>query len=435
MSAATPSPAPSDACAVRLEFDALLSVCARLAEDRPVEEMLGELLLQARWLTGAEAGAVMLVEKGSLRFICAQNAVRPDLSTAAAVADRSGLAKGGLKRRLLPMDDSSIAGWSASHAAALRLDDVHALPPGAPYAFDDTIDRQTGYRCRSMLVAPLVDSHGKVAGVLQLINRRHETGEVGPFTDQDERTAAGLASLAAISVRNTQMREEISRVHLDTILRLATAAEFRDTETSDHIRRVSLYSETISRALGASKEWARMMIFAAPMHDVGKLGVPDAVLLKPGALTPEERAIMQTHTTIGSRILSGSEDALTQMSQRIALTHHEKWDGSGYPNRLAGADIPLEGRIVAVADVFDALSSARVYKKAMPVGAAIAEVARSAGTHFDPEVARAFLGAREEIEGIFDLYRAGLAEAEAESKVLAPALVVNVPASRTKTPA
>lgn len=402
-----------------LEFDALLSVCARLTEARPVEDVLAELLLQARRLTRAEAGTVLINDRGALRFVCAQNDARPDLDMRVRMTDRRGSAPGSgaasLTSKAISIDDASIAGYCAGHTEALRLDDVHELPAGAPYRFDGSFDARTGYRTVSMLAAPLVDGQGRVVGVLQAINKRGEDGRIERFSEQDQRTAAGLASLAAISVRNSQMRDELARVHLDTILRLATAAEFRDSETSEHIRRVSLYCETAARAMGAPADWARMMMFASPMHDVGKLGVPDAVLRKPGKLTPEERTVMETHTTIGGRILSGSDDALIRVAERIARTHHEKWDGTGYPNRIAGEEIPLEGRVTAVADVFDALTSKRVYKPAFDMDWSFKEIEQGAGKHFDPGVVAAFLKARDEVEAVFEAYKGPPPAAAVES--------------------
>ncbi len=391
----------------RFEFDALLSVCARLSEARPVEEVLAELLLQARRLTRAEAGTVLINDRGALRFVCAQNDARPDLDVRVRLNDRRGGGGGqsaGLKGNAIAIDESSIAGYCASRAQPLRLDDVHDLPPDSPFRFDASFDARTGYRTESMLATPLVDGQGRVVGVLQAINKRGEDGLVEPFSERDQQVVAGLGSLAAISARNSQMRDELSRVHLDTILRLATAAEFRDSETSEHIRRVSLYCETIARSLGAPADWSRMMMFASPMHDVGKLGVPDAVLRKPGKLTPEERTVMETHTTIGGRILSGSDDTLIQVAERIAMTHHEKWDGTGYPNRIAGAEIPLEGRVTAVADVFDALTSARPYKAPWRVEKALDLLKEQRDRHFEGRLVDLFLEALDQILKIRDLY-------------------------------
>ena len=389
------------AAEARVDFDILLGVCAQLSEVKPVEEVLGELLLQARRLTRAEAGTVLIATGERLRFVCTQNDARPDLEQTARLNERRSAPN--RVAPTLPIDDGSLAGYAAHHRQPLRIDDVYALPAGSPLRFDATVDARTGYRSGSMLVTPLVDRTGYLAGVLQLINRRGGGG-VEPFTEKDLQISAGLGSLAAVTVRNAQMREELARSHLDTILRLATAAEFRDGETSEHIRRVSLYCETIARTMGMPVEWSQLMLFASPMHDIGKLGVPDAVLQKPGPLNPAERVLMEAHTTIGGRILNGSNNELIQVAEKIAVSHHEKWDGSGYPLRLSGTNIPLEGRMTAVADVFDALSSHRVYKEAYTLDRSFQEIGAKAGTHFDPDVAAAFLQARPDIEAVYEAY-------------------------------
>jgi putative two-component system response regulator len=241
-------------------------------------------------------------------------------------------------------------------------------------------------------------------GVMQVINRRGPEGAT-PFSPADLQVARALASMAAILVRNAQLRSEVQRLHLDTIFRLATAAEFRDGETGAHIQRVSMYSEILARQLGMPAAWCQTVLFAAPMHDVGKLGVPDAILQKPGPLTPEERASMQRHAVIGAQILSGSPSPLLQTAERIALTHHERWDGRGYPNGLSGAAIPIEGRITSVADVFDALTSARPYKKPIPFPRAVEMVREGRGTQFDPAVIDALDACIGQIEEIHLVYR------------------------------
>jgi CHASE2 domain-containing sensor protein len=185
--------------------------------------------------------------------------------------------------------------------------------------------------------------------------------------------------------------EELRETQLEVVLRLGQAAEWRDQETADHISRMSRLSARLGRAAGMSEEEAEMLLHASAMHDVGKIGIPDRVLLKPAPLDPEEWEIMKLHTTIGANILSGSRSPLLRMAERVALTHHEKWDGSGYPNGLAGEAIPLEGRICAICDVFDALTSPRPYKDAWPVDAALEEIRAQSGSHFDPGLTALFL--------------------------------------------
>ncbi len=171
--------------------------------------------------------------------------------------------------------------------------------------------------------------------------------------------------------------------------RLATAAEYRDEETGNHIRRLGHFSRIIAKRWGADEQFLELIFLASPMHDLGKIGIRDSVLLKPGPLTREEFEEIKLHTLIGERILSGSQSPLLRLAEEIAATHHERWDGSGYPRGLAGEAIPLGGRIVAVADVFDALTSNRVYRPAYSVEDALS-IMETDRAGFDPEVFRAF---------------------------------------------
>jgi putative two-component system response regulator len=184
--------------------------------------------------------------------------------------------------------------------------------------------------------------------------------------------------------------EDLERARLELLERLALAAEYRDDDTQEHAQRVGRTVALLARVMGLPDADIEVLRRAAPLHDIGKIGIPDQILLKRAALTPEEFALMQTHTRIGSEILSGSEFAILHSAEKIAGAHHERWDGGGYPNGIAGDEIPLSARMVAVADVFDALAHERPYKHAWPLDQAVAEIAGLAGVHFDPEVVRAF---------------------------------------------
>ncbi|MDH3769526.1 MAG: response regulator [Nitrospirota bacterium] len=184
--------------------------------------------------------------------------------------------------------------------------------------------------------------------------------------------------------------EQLKETQLEIVHRLAQAAEHRDYETGSHIVRMSHYALILGRACGMNEEECDRLFHATPMHDVGKLGIPDRVLLKPGKLDADEWEIMKQHTVIGARLLSKSQSPVLQMGETIALTHHERWDGSGYPNRLAGEDIPLVGRICALADVFDALSSKRCYKEPWPLEKVLQELRSMSGIHFDPRLVEMF---------------------------------------------
>ncbi|MBF0480437.1 MAG: response regulator [Desulfovibrionaceae bacterium] len=187
---------------------------------------------------------------------------------------------------------------------------------------------------------------------------------------------------------------------LDTATRLGIAAEFKDKETSDHIHRMSEYCEMIARLMGLPAGEVEIVLRASPLHDVGKLGTPDAILLKPGPLTPDEWTIMKEHTVTGGRILADAMSDVIQAGEIIALAHHEKWDGSGYPEGLSGRDIPLYGRICAIADVFDALTNKRPYKEAFPNETAVNIMTEGRAKHFDPELLDLFFANFDDVKRI-----------------------------------
>lgn len=205
----------------------------------------------------------------------------------------------------------------------------------------------------------------------------------------EERTAELQSSLKDLE----QAHGDIRASQEETIRRLGIAAEYRDDDTGQHIQRMSHYCELLSRAFGFEEDRSQIIRLASQMHDVGKIGTPDEILLKPGKLTDAERAVMQNHCVIGHGILVGSSSPLLQLAAEIALTHHERPDGSGYPNGLRGAEIPIEGRIVAIADVFDALTSERVYRKAFPLSEAIDIMSDGRGNQFDPVLLDMFFDA------------------------------------------
>jgi len=191
--------------------------------------------------------------------------------------------------------------------------------------------------------------------------------------------------------------QELQEAYLDTIHRLVLAAEYKDEDTGDHIVRMGRYSALIAEKLGLSANEVQNILYASPMHDVGKIGIPDSILMKPGKLTEEEFATMKTHSIIGANLMAYSKAPVLKLAEEIALSHHEKWNGKGYPQGLAGEDIPLVGRIVGLADVFDALTSKRPYKNPFPVEKAIDIIKQERGEHFDPDVVDVFLENIDEI--------------------------------------
>ncbi|MGH2755672.1 MAG: HD domain-containing phosphohydrolase [Actinomycetota bacterium] len=225
---------------------------------------------------------------------------------------------------------------------------------------------------------------------LEIENRRHRE-------HLEEMIEARTNELQHSLQRLERSEMEVKSSREETIRRLALAAEFRDDDTARHVERMSRYSGHLMALVGESDERVELFRLASALHDVGKIGTPDNILLKAGPLTPAERAVMEMHTTNGHRILSGSDSGMLQVAAVVALTHHERWDGTGYPGRIAGEDIPLEGRIAAIADVFDALTSDRVYRPAFPVEKAVEMMSSERGTQFDATLLDLFVGTMDEI--------------------------------------
>ncbi|MBN8503212.1 MAG: HD domain-containing protein [Burkholderiales bacterium] len=201
--------------------------------------------------------------------------------------------------------------------------------------------------------------------------------------------------------RNDALRE-VALAHHEALMRLARAAELRDDDTGVHIVRIGRLAETLALALGSEPAWATQLRHAAPMHDLGKLGIPDAVLKKPGSLSPEERREMNEHPRIGAEILGRSRIGLFRLAAEVAYTHHERWDGAGYPNGLSGEDIPLSGRIVAVVDFYDALRMDRCYRPAFSEADTLDMLRGQRGKAFDPHIVDVFLAHSESIASLRD---------------------------------
>jgi putative two-component system response regulator len=315
-----------------------------------------EETLAGAWvlLVGSENAAGARIRARLASAGCAAVELATDVEEA---ADRAGVAlpdiilalpgmSGALRRRLDPMD-------LRSGPPVIGIDEIPGLPSGS--AGDNAVlDRMAGALDRHRLRTRL---------------RELETA---------------LASQAASRQRDAE------QARLDGLRRLAMAAEYRDDNTWEHTQRVAAMAARLARRVGVDDRHVELIRLAAPLHDIGKIAIPDYILLKPDKLTDEEFAVVKTHAAVGASILAESEDELIQVAEQITGGHHERWDGTGYPNRLAGDDIPIAGRVVAVADVFDILVHERPWKQEWTVEDAADEIRRSSGTQFDPSVVKAF---------------------------------------------
>ena len=393
----------------RLEDLARIGIA--LSAEKDIDKLLEIIVDEARNLTHADGGTLYIVdeEKKHLRFEI--------LQTETMKMRMGGTSRVKITLPPVPLEingqpnHANVSSYVALTEQIVNIADIYEAE-GFDFSGTKGYDATTGYRSKSILVIPMKNHEEDVIGVLQLLNATDpDSGEIVPFEPQRVDSVASLASQAAVALTNrtliedlTEAKQRIEEAHLDTIQRLAVVAEYKDEDTAIHIRRMSRYCAVLARTLKLSPADVEMMLHASPMHDVGKIGIPDAILVKPGKLDADEWNIMKQHTIMGAQILSGSESELIQAGEVIALSHHEKWDGSGYPNGLAREKIPLLGRICAVADVFDALTSKRPYKEAFPNEKACKILKEGRGKHFDPNILDAFFKRLDEVVAIQQSY-------------------------------
>lgn len=375
----------------------MVSVMNAITSERNLERLLKLIVTSAVDITRSDAASLYLVEGTQLKFV---------VTTNKTLEQKMGKKKfeENFKPFHIPITQESISGYVAATGKNLNIEDVYQLD-GCPYSFNKSFDEKNSYRAQSMLTIPLVNRQGEIIGVLQLMNKLNRKAEVTVYKDYDVDIASSLGSQAAISIDNVRLNERLKESYYESILRLSTANEFRDNETGDHVKRVSYYCEVLARALGESPEYVTNIKYASPLHDIGKIGIPDNILKKPGKLSDEEFKVMQDHTIIGDKILGHPDNEIIALAKEVTLSHHEKWDGSGYPYGLKSTDIPLSGRILAVADVFDALSNPRIYKPAFSLDKTYQIMKEGRGTHFDPNILDTFFRIREEVEGIYHIYK------------------------------
>jgi putative two-component system response regulator len=275
----------------------------------------------------------------------------------------------------------------------VRQDNTHRLLPIILVtALRETQDRVKG------IEAGCDDFISKPFDKMELLARVRSLLKVKAYNDLMSNYQKELES--EVTRRTEELKHALERIKaasLETIYRLSMASEYKDKDTGAHIKRMSRYSAAVARRMGLDESTIETILYAAPMHDLGKIGIPDLILLKPAKLDPTEWEIMKQHTVIGAKILKDSDAEFIRLGETIAISHHEKWDGSGYPNSLKGIEIPIAGRITAIADVFDALTSKRPYKEPFSVEKSLAIIKEGRGNHFDPDVVDAFFAIFDEI--------------------------------------
>lgn len=378
----------------------VLEVSAALDQITDLDSLLDRILTEAQAFTQADSGTIYLRDGDGLRFA---------YNTPSATIPSDDLARKRFSylNHVISIDERSIAGYVALTGKPLVIDDAYQLGSEVPYSFNPRFDQEANYRTVSMLTIPLKSAQGKNVGVLQLVNALHrELAKPVPFSEHDILYVLLFGKDAAAAIERASLTRRI-------ILRMISMSELRDPkETGAHVNRVAAYSVEIyqrwaelhSTPTDEIRRNRDLLRLAAMMHDVGKIAIPDVILKKPGPLTAEERATMQTHAVVGARLFGDGDSALDTMSREIALNHHEKWDGSGYPGSIEdvdaepiamgpgkrGPEIPLFARVVGLADVYDALSSRRTYKEPWAERDVLQLVRAESGKHFDPEILTAF---------------------------------------------
>lgn len=422
-------------------LQSVLECGRRLNEIRDTEVLLKQILSEARRVVNADAGSIYVVEdKQEPRSVTVRSFSSSSVSAPSVyslpVAERRDHFRSKMLRIKYAQNDTkdqddyknfsfnitekSISGYSVLSGEILNIDDVYKIPPDKAYSFDNYTDLQMNYTTRSMLTIPLITSNLQPLGVLQIINAQDRDGNVIPFDDDAILFIKHFADGATQALEHSYLTNNM-------IMRMQRMAEYRDPkETYHHVKRVAEFSDIIyvrwAKVHGVPTEkmqkYRDLLKIAAQCHDFGKVGVSDVILKKPGPgrFTDDERGIMMGHTCIGGILFTEPESDIDIMARDVALRHHEWWDGSsaGYPGEidftsyvtgeplvvtrpLKGEEIPLSARIVAIADVFDALSHKRVYKEAWSVDDAFIEIQNLSGRQFDPDLVMCFLAERERI--------------------------------------
>lgn len=403
----------------REKIDLITQISLDLNEAKDIDHLLERILTNVRRFYNADAGSIYLRDGDNLRFSYTQNDT---------LSKRLEPGKKLIYNTFsIPINNMSIAGFVARNLEAVNIRDVYHLPASVPYTFDSQFDKLSNYRTRSMLTVPLTNPRKDLLGVMQLINAKDDGDHIIHFSPSDEPFIMHFSTSAALAMDRAQMTRNI-------ILRMISMAELRDpTETGPHVNRVGAYSveifESWARKQGLSSEEVLrkkdLLRMAAMLHDVGKVAISDLILKKHARLTTDEFEIMKSHTFLGARLFKNLQSDFEEVAAEVALNHHEKWDGTGYPGHMdpfsndpfpipsflgnqppgkKEEEIPLFGRIVAVADVYDALCSRRSYKEPWEEERILEEMHKLSGRHFDPVILSAFFSSLDVIKSLAKRY-------------------------------
>jgi response regulator RpfG family c-di-GMP phosphodiesterase len=288
--------------------------------------------------------------------------------------------------------DSGVVGHAITENAPVIINDAYS-----DSRFNPSVDKRTGYRTKNIIALPIYDSEGAIIGVYQAINKMTDAAL---FNTDDLKRLKLAATYSGNTLETAFIRKDIEDTQKDVIFTMGEAGETRSKETGNHVKRVAEYSYILARSIGLTNAEAELLRMASPMHDIGKIAIPDSVLKKPGKLDEAEFEIMKTHAAVGYNILKNSHRRILKAAATVAYEHHEKWNGKGYPRGLAENEIHIFGRITAIADVFDALGSDRVYKKAWELDRILSLFKEERGAHFDPGLVDAFFGSLDELLAI-----------------------------------
>jgi len=355
---------------------------AKIANERSVDRVLMLMADMGREMIAADRCTVWLVDRK-----------RNELWTKVAH---------GVDELRIPLG-SGLVGHAVATGEQIFIDDAYnnaeyeeALATGARLT-----DRMTGYRTKAIMVIPFRNNEGEITGCYQAINKMTPAGV---FSAKDMEILTLAASYSGKSLESAMLTQEIEETQKEIIMTMGEIGEMRSKETGNHVKRVAEYSYLIARGYGMSEDEAELLKLASPMHDIGKVAIPDEVLNKPGKLTDEQYELMKSHTVIGYNLLNKSNRRILKAAAIVAHEHHEKWNGEGYPRGIRGEEIHIYGRITAIADVFDALGSDRVYKKAWELDRIINLFKEERGRHFDPRLVDVMIEVLPEMLKIRDKY-------------------------------